>query len=199
MAVKNDEYKVVYFPVPKAACTSIRLAIGGIENMHKINNCNPEKLRHYTWFTFVRHPLARLISLYHDILEQDRIDYLREIRFKKQISLIQFLSSIASYKGPFKNVHFKPMHVLLDASKMNFIGRVENIGEDWDKLNLPKLTHKNRTEHDAWYTYYYESDTGNLLNITRQIEEQYKEDFETFDYNPLPKHISRIEEWLPYG
>lgn len=72
----------------------------------------------------------------------------------------------------------------------NYIGKFENLEEDWnflqDKFSLGDLPHKNATPKDDWRDY-YDIETAKL------VYKIYKKDFEAFGYE---NEYQRLLEYL---
>jgi sulfotransferase famil protein len=192
--------RFVYAYVPKAACTSLKLWMATVEGLvppgstpqgtggvHSL--LRPQAaldslprqeadaiLRDPAWFkfTFVRHPLARLVSAYldkvvpakataarlirryqmHDpsaawwqrLLARLRIDARRSLTFR------QLVKQIARERPEELDEHFRPQSLLLSGLPLNFVGRVERIDEDLAVVqrrldtNVP-LSHKKRQSY----------------------------------------------------
>lgn len=97
MSVELPHLNVIYMPIPKAACTSVKFALAGLDpnrtlpmsyfsedvsRLHKIyktSRFRPHRWQPYcdgTWwrFTVIRDPLRRILSLY-----QNRVVEMREL------------------------------------------------------------------------------------------------------------------------
>ena len=186
MSIKNDQYHMLYFVVPKAACVSIR-AILNPSNIHDTQNCSPDEYSHYFWFTFVRHPLDRMISLYYSMcsghLEAPTKNILRSLQLDTIPDLYTFLWSIACTSDNVSDIHYKSQSLLFPASQMNFVGRFEHLHTDWNRLGLPPLPHHNKSDHKPWREYYYQH--GKLRPIAQRLTDRYQEDMENFRYQKL--------------
>jgi hypothetical protein len=207
MALKNDEFKVVYFVIPKAACTSIRAVLVGKENTDKSENCShdefqQDQFQHYTWFTFVRHPLDRLVSLYYSLTRTNNWTkgfLRRRLRVDEMPEMRAFWKILIHGFDGLRDMHLTPQVTQLPERQLDFIGRFERLESDWAQLDLPPLPHLNPTKHGTWFRYYYDDD-GNILPEARQLEELYSEDYRAFGYSGLPDQLDKaaaMGEW--YG
>ena len=167
----------VYAYVPKAACTSLKLWMASVEGLvppgatvtggiHAL--LKPQValtalasdeaqaiLRDRAWFkfTFVRHPLSRLVSAYLDkvvpakstaarlirgyqmgdesapwwrrLLARVRIDAHRSLTFR------QLVKQLARERPEQLDEHFRPQSLLLAGLPLDFVGRVERMDEDF--------------------------------------------------------------------
>ena len=122
-------------------------------------------------FTFVRNPFSRLVSEYFYL--KDRLELSKDIK-KELIYLAE-----QSKNGIWGN-HCKDQHSFIN-DKINYIGRVENVQEDFDivcdKIGIPRqqLPHENKTKHKH-YTEYYDDETREI------VAEKYAKDIEYFGY-----------------
>jgi hypothetical protein len=158
---------------------------------------------HYKW-AFVRNPWDRAVSTWecHTKIKEMGYDTFEKFinALYKERKQVQNLPSITW--GPFKNVridafeniqriHFFPMLPLLKVNNevcMDFIGRYENLEEDWSKIverlstpenklssKLPRRNIRKNKEQKPYQEYY----TPDLIN---QVGEIYQEDVEYFGY-----------------
>lgn len=188
MLIKNDRYKLLYHIIPKAACTSIRSVLLGEEHKHKTRNFDVRlSYLNYLRFTFVRHPLSRLISCYGNIMQENTEFSYRLLGFlhlQKVPNIDEFFETVSKIDDSRINWHFRSQTKLIKHNKMDFIGRFENLLEDWSKLNLPPLPHENKTQHAYWKKYYYDED-GRIKPIARILEKRYEDDLKVFNYKTL--------------
>jgi len=136
-------------------------------------------------FSFVRNPWDRLVSLYFYFKKYSYNGINRFETFDIFINYIynNKISSIGGYnvKG-FSQCNPQTDWILLNNKKItNFIGKFENLDNDYDKLckilNLSKLKllHSNRSNHLNYKNYYNDY----LKNIVKKI---YLKDIEMFKY-----------------
>ncbi len=121
----------------------------------------------YFKFTFVRNPYSRLLSGYLNkfVRPKDKLpfffkDVIRDvynyksekIDLDKSITFEDFLRYLMRTENKKLNEHWKPQYLFLGRTKFDFIGKFENIKEDFEyiknKLNLPyELPHNNKTKY----------------------------------------------------
>ena len=177
-------------------------ARGGIGQKYDVLNYkdNPEEfekwfitltdediLNYYFTFTFVRNPFDRIVSAYNHIVKQN---------LKKKWSFTEFIKNgllnkdeILSNGKLFKNFpsdqHWIPQHFHAyynDKCFLDYIGKVENIKEDWlfisNKLGYSKTLPKLRygPKRDDYRNYYKDDETIEI------VSEVYKKDLELFNY-----------------
>ena len=198
----SPKYKFVFIAPEKTGTTSIHDALEQIEDNNLIvgklvgddntnSNCKggvdatePHKYKHsdckrsgnflnsysdYFKFAFVRNPWDRVVSWY--CFEKKKFT-----NKKRDLTNVNFAKYIRNYEniwaGGFQYESTKCC---------NFIGRYENIQEDFnticDKIKIPqqKLPHKNKTKHKH-YTEYYDDETKQI------VAEKYAKDIEYFGY-----------------
>jgi chondroitin 4-sulfotransferase 11 len=141
-------------------------------------------------FAFVRNPYDRLYSCWCNKLGR----YNTYDKIPEKLGVEKFISSgddVMTFKNFVKNVvnkcnvkyvnpHFASLVSLIPHTKLDFIGRFENLQQDFDiicdKIGIPhqQLPHKNASKYKH-YTEYYDE--------TRQIvAEKYAKDIEYFGY-----------------
>lgn len=116
-------------------------------------------------FAFVRNPLGRVVSGYLDkfVVEQSNpeqwehtLPVLRDILGPQAepgrdgITFRQFVDYLSARPDEMLDKHWRPMYRFFDSSRMDFIGRVENLPEDFSmlrqRLSIPRdLPFTNRT------------------------------------------------------
>jgi hypothetical protein len=205
----SHKHKFVFIAMEKTGSVSIRNILDEYSDIRygNFNNKNPhttardvkkelfvndtKKFNSYFKFAFVRNPWARMISWYEFMCKQvhktesQKYDcVVNNYDEYKKISLMGFNRFIQSeyeknnshYLGYSRYYEDENGNNLLD-----FIGKVENIQEDFntvcDKIGIPKqkLPHENKTKHKH-YTEYYDDETREL------VAENYKKDIEYFNY-----------------
>ncbi len=165
---------VEYILIPKSASNSIRRALnsGGIGTP-----CyNPFV------FSFVRHPLARLISAYVEKVQTGKTKILMPKHtdaLPTNISLPNFVDFLVNFEDNNKellNDHFCPQSwILNNVPKLDFVGCVENMEEDWKVLQergLPNIQHKHKTEGIQKWQQMLDKETE------AKAREYYRDDFE---------------------
>ena len=121
-------------------------------------------------FAFVRNPWDRLVSTWKDKVQKqwdEQYEYPQfRIQFYKQFkggSFKEFVIWIG-LNGADHEDHIRQQTSLIPYDLVDFIGRFENLQEDFDivcdKIGIPQqqLSHKNKTNHKH-YTEYYDGET----------------------------------------
>ena len=214
----NHKYKFIFIHVPKCAGTSITKALypycdhhdtvlGGhadapeqiVEKdgfcIHKHSDAQeikkyatPERWEEYFVFTFVRHPVDRIISLYEwwrhtpgewDLKTKAKIEKMsfKEFVFSKHTGTpqVQYLTSRGEQKKYFTENKFK--------MEIDFIGSKERINRDFGYvcglLNLPRIIlPKENVSHNRKKDNNYYLDN----EIRREIKRKFHEDYDFFGY-----------------
>ena len=185
----SHKHKFITIDVPKTGTTSINNQLrpyldkgdftfvmsGEIGMRHSTYNEVITKFpnyKNYFSFAFVRNPWDRMLSFWF---------------FKKQHAVNKIpqntsLKDFFSQDKLFKNELFLDQYSFVkDFGEKSFIGRFENLQEDFDavcdKIGLPRKTllHKNKTKH-RHYTEYYDDETREI------IAEKYARDIDYFGY-----------------
>jgi len=93
----------------------------------------------YKHFSFVRNPYNRFVSCYKDkVLGGEKRPFINKLLkrpLESEISIVDFLLFLEN-GGLYSNAHWAPQTSLIvkPLSEMDFIGRVENLSEDWQVL-----------------------------------------------------------------
>ena len=188
MRIVIKKHKSIYIPITKVACSSIKdvcARLIGIrhkdKNIHKIpfpGHVNPGV--NYFTFVFVRNPWDRLVSCFLNKMKQnsrkkdDPTDvfingiwygfegYAKRFKWTRDTTFTQFAEGVCQIKDPGSEDHIRSQ--LSNFNPKNpklFIGRFENLKEDWDQvkkqsgipLNLPHIMQTvNRKKYREYYT-----------------------------------------------
>lgn len=199
--------KLYFLHIPKTGGTSISKAFKrGMEKFPKndftIDICHPNicqtlnnseliktKFLNTYIFNFVRNPYDRITSEY-------RWRVVRHKRFPQKGFLINNNETFAEFVknnlenhepsyGLKEHYQLQKYYVEVDDIKVDFVGRFENLQEDFNKLceiigrPIIDLQWKNRTTKiKDYYKHYYEDDSEVYDIVTKY----YKEDLEFFNY-----------------
>lgn len=188
-----DYYKCIFVHIPKAAGISVALTLfGNYAGSHRTlkwyqNNYSRFTFWRYYKFTFVRNPYDRLYSAY-TFLKQGGINK-EDQQFSEEViikypNFEQFVMEYLNEETIYSYIHLCPQVSFLTNknNKLNvdFIGRFENIDEDFkkvaQKLHTDKtLPHLNKTktkkEKQALST-----------QVKEKIQQLYKDDFIQLGY-----------------
>ena len=162
MSLILAQYQAIFLHIPKCAGQSIGKSffIKHNHRHHKLNDL-PKDWDSYLRFTFTRHPVSRFISAhnYNKLLAYKTIRMIEAMpsaglspakRFR--LHLIKTNPDINTIidelcLGKLKNIlFFKPQSHWILRGQPQFIGRVENIEEDFEKLRS-LLGFKNKLVH----------------------------------------------------
>ncbi len=193
-----EKYKAIYFFVPKVASTSLKklcidvINIGVEKRAHfhrthfpSIDRKAVSKGDGYFKFAFVRNPYDRLVSCYFGKVVQRR-DFASG-DFWKDKSFEDFVKIICKMSNSEMDIHFRPQYTFLTDTNgkllVDFIGRFENINEDFGKIKERayfskelELPHLAKTKHEEYQKYYTEE-------TKRLVAQKYKKDLELFHYS----------------
>jgi hypothetical protein len=190
--------KVIFFRVTKVAgasitkITDVRLSKG--KKITVKEAISPE-YNSFFKFAFVRNPWDRLVSCYKNKENLQRVKMFvqdpKALDLDK-LSFYDFAHIICRIPDESSDPHFRSMHSSLyhnDVCGPKFIGRFENLQEDWEKLwyilkekfnwtkkNPDILPTINKTEH-RHYSRYYNNELRDLVG------DRYAKDIELFDYS----------------
>ena len=187
----NEEEKFIYYDTPKCASTTIKSSLfcDGVyftKEYNAINSAGPyslvdpkQKLDHYFKFCFCRNPYSLMVSNYRMFTTQKhRLEQMRQFHSSpEKMSFLEFLQFTKIYN----NHHWQPQTQFIKGYDIDFIGRFENLQNDFDivckKIGISRkpLIHANRTNHKH-YSEYYDDETREI------VAERYREDIEYFGY-----------------
>lgn len=190
-----------YIRIPKSANTSVSYAMlmkkypalkeknpdeTQINFLADVNLLSAKEIGEESFFTVVRNPFARLVSVYRDFFETNHAefiyaDYLFGI-LPQTISFAEFVSRISKIPDHLKDQHIKPQHLFFKPYENNGIAvkffQLETPSglESFMKENGMELTHRNKSRDAYDYTQYYNP------HLLQQVYEIYKTDIEKFGY-----------------
>lgn len=193
--------KAGYIRIPKSANTSISYAML-VKKYPALKEKNPDETQinfltdvnllsvkgttGENFFTVVRNPFARLVSVYRDFFETNRSefiysDYLFGI-LAQNISFAEFVSRISRIPDRLKDQHIKPQHLFLKPYES------KGITVKYVQLETPialksfltehgmELTHHNKSREAYDYAQYYDP------HVFQQVYEIYEADIKKFGY-----------------
>ena len=176
----SDKLKFLYIKIPKTGGETIFMQLeehlvtdyinrdrGNHEKISEVFEKHPHT-ENYFKFCFVRNPFDLAVSRYFYLTQTEKDTQFKS--FKEWCEKKQFFPKL---QLDFISVN--------DEIKTNFIGRFENIQQDFnticDKVGIPhqELPHKNKSKHKH-YTEYYDEETKQI------VAENYAKDIEYFGY-----------------
>ena len=199
-----------YIRIPKSASTSVSKAMlekiypvlkQSAINEKQINYLTDVNLHvlgtqsaNHTYFTIVRNPFSRLVSVYRSFFENNSQDYIyRDYLFgilPPHLSFFDFVDRIAHIPDRLKDQHIKPQNCFLEYYEKKKIEVKVLKLEDSEKLNQflsqnsLQLAHVNKSAETYDYRAYYNA------NTLSKVYELYKMDFERFGYQQEYKKVA---------
>jgi len=182
-----DDHKFVFISTTKTGSSTIRKVLKKYHSGYSGYKHQPlisvrEKypfIQNYLKFAFVRNPYDWVVSWFFYRKRKNNINNTRGIDFKNWLS--DENSTAYNEKGLGLNVSQFDFIQGSHDCKLDFIGRFENLQEDFniicDKIKIPQqnLPHKNKSKHKH-YTEYYDEETKSI------VAEKYAKDIEYFGY-----------------
>lgn len=202
----DSTQRCAYIRIPRAASTSLSATILGAR-YPAVNSLPASDINDLTdlvltssleqpaeYFTVVRHPFARLVSVYKSYFEDTGddflyADYLLGI-LPRSLTFAEFVQRIACIPDWLKDQHFRPQHIFLQYYQAHQLPvRVFKLEEPAPLiafLQAHGLTfpHLNATEKGMHWEQYYDEVTAKI------VQQLYENDLKTFGYEapgPLPK------------
>lgn len=207
--VISHKYKCVFIHIPKCAGQSMEKALGK-KNVKRWHRRVPHRVKHgrpnyvgnskywnnYFTFTFVRNPWDRVVSAFFF----DKGFALNHMNGQKVVmnkrrhliknGLLSKMGDVELFRDVIKNKLEKyskqklriytPQIKWIDGFEYDFIGRVENIKDDWENVcsaigEKLEIVHMNRSDRKEYNTYY----DNNSKDLVYKI---YKKEIKTFKY-----------------
>ncbi len=190
----NHELKSIFIHIPKCAGSSMEaLPFWSKGSGHKTLQqfSSVEGFPSYYKWCFVRNPWDRVVSAWDTCPEIKPITFPRfvntlyENRHKIQnLPCIKWGIGLPHVGLAVSRIHFLPMLPVIKVDGkmvMDFVGRFENIKNDWNKLTnhlgvKNELPHNNKRKSKPPYQGFYTKD------LISKVGEIYKEDIDFFDY-----------------
>jgi len=184
----NHKLKAIFIHVPKCGGTSVECVLQNESFVYQQHYHTPhselnENHGNYFKFAFVRNPYDKLVSEYkwftnnkHKYPRKQVKDFYKDVDFKTFLKIFTNWSESKSNHDPNKGDYYHGldyMQILQPIDQINFIGRFENLQQDFDtvcdKIGIDKqqLPHKNKTKHKH-YTEYYDDETRKIVRENTQ-------------------------------
>ncbi len=196
----NEAAGYGYVNVPKVAGSSIKTAIAdhmGVDWRDAFLRTHPHTRplsyildrRDLHWFTVVRHPCDRLVSVWTFFLtpQSRELDLEKnpDLRAMTGWSFPQFVRTVIGMSVVQMDMHYAPQTELLyhnGRPLFNQLLRLEGLREEWrglrSRFGLPPLPHIRESTHPPWQEMF----TPDLLRVVRN---RYADDFEHFGYEAV--------------
>ncbi len=134
----------------------------------------------YFKFTFVRHPIKRLISAWNNKVVNSNLYSFEREQLKRLQDFNEFVSWLGTIDLDRCDEHLRRQTALVPVEDLHFIGKLENFEEDI-KAVLEKLDIENydiKPRHRGEYSSFVNLNS----HVEQKIYELYKGDFRTFKY-----------------
>lgn len=208
----SHKHKFVYYPVPKAACTTLKSFLIKVDNIERgpsvhltnipvlsFSEIRSPLYKNYFHFTFIRNPYDRLLSCYMDkvlcpassdltdrwFINGENRTFLNQygkLGFSK-MSFDDFVRFVTKISDKHCNPHFAPQHSLLDLDSLNFIGRLENFDQDFFHVK-EKLSLSDNIKPERLMTTKHDPYRTYYNDETRSlVAKKYAKDIEIFNYD----------------
>jgi len=187
-----EEGKLIFVHIPKTAGLSLALTLFGEEVGHfpvwVYRAILGDEYNDYFSFSFVRHPVDRLISAYYFLKQGGMKEHKTDRMFKEKVvdkysTFESFVLEYLNEKTIYSYIHLFPQSYFLTYKGeiiVSFLGRVENMKESIKaleerlnrKIDLPVLNKSNRPR-------------GSLSigeDVFQKIRHLYKKDFTLLGY-----------------
>jgi hypothetical protein len=203
LAVIDHQLKAIYLSIPKNANTSIKSALltmsntGDPQNPHandtpfesiELNTVRSQKYAKYFRFTFVRNPWDRLLSAWADKCGAESNVDLSRFGMPKGVPFAHFVDAACELNDLYTDVHLRSQVDILHirgACLPDFIGRFENLKQDWERVLLAlklskdrrvELPQMQRSAHEGYRKMYNQQ-------MAQKVATRYARDIEFFGYS----------------
>ena len=189
-----DAAKAIFIHVPKTAGGSFYKLIGytriGHVSYRWYEARDPDKFRRYFKFSFVRNPWDRLVSAFFYLKKGgcNAMDKQWALSNISQYDTFEsFVEGWINEENIEKYFHFIPQHKFVcDEAltlKVDYLGRFETIQTDFDAIAAKlciehQLPHVNKSQRQAYQTYYTDRTRDIVQNVYRTDIERFKYSFE---------------------
>jgi len=187
----NHNTKCLFIHIPRCAGSSMEkiltnndYILNGHYHIRYQEHLNHNKqIKDYFKFTFVRNPYDKLVSEYFWFKDQyNKWNDANTKKLYRDKTFKEFVTIFLSDEARGDHYHRFTYHQMLEpVSDISFIGRYENLSEDFDivcntiGISQQTLTHVYKTRHDH-YSEYYDNETRELVAC------RYARDIERFKY-----------------
>jgi len=189
----SDRYKCIFFHIPKTGGSSIRNVLfgngdGGHILSTSMEELETEKFNEYFKFSFVRNPWDRVVSAFYYLNTSELNPNILSFRIKYidkyNMNFKKFVKDFMNEESIKLSQHLLPQHLFVfkeNTPNIDFIGKFENIQEDFNKIcdiigiDKTYLSNDNKSDHDSYKDYYDEETKSIIAKI-------YEKDINYFNY-----------------
>lgn len=192
----NHNLKSIFIHVPKCGGTSIEHVLQNESFVHEkhYHTSHRELNKNYNSyykFAFVRNPYDKIVSEYkwftntkHKYPVKRVKNFYKGVDFKTFLKIFTNWPKSKSNHNPNKGDYYHGldyMHILQPINQMSYIGRFENLQQDFNiicnriGITQQQLPHKYKIKHKH-YTEYYDEETKQI------VAEKFAKDIEYFGY-----------------
>lgn len=239
--IVDDNHRLIYCYVPKAACANWKRVMqvlsgryASVDDIHKVDHTDfkflsaysPEeihyRLENYFKFIFVRHPLDRLFSAWHNKFHENFLDMQKRYgvpivkKFRENppdnpegddVTLEEFFKYLAGTSTTQYNEHWMPFDELCQPCYVdyNFIGMYEDLENEATTM-IKHLGLSKKVTYPTRQPYYNKNavpDDAKIvewrkmsLETFQQALKKYAKDFGLFGY-AMPENVEEyLEHWI---
>jgi len=201
------QHRFLYAPIPKVACTSLKLWIAGLLSINistgvhqtKFPFIKPRQARSYPdyfTFCFIRNPWDRLLSCYRNKIKEPSFNergfkngvapgLLKFKVFQPEMSFDDFVGTVSEIPDDAADKHFRSQYRFIinesGSVDFDFMGRFEFLKRDFEKIcaqiGIPNNSLRHEVKSDHQHYQSYYSASSRRLAGKR-----YQEDIELLDY-----------------
>jgi len=198
-AIEMPEQRALFVVVPKAAASSIKVAI--YEATHhtevgpdfqpnavlisQFTDARNKRYRGWLRFAVVRNPFDRLVSCWYEKIARRAIVFagFKAYGWDVDMPFGAFVEAACALPRECMDHHFRPQVDLLEYDGewcVDFLMRFETLAADWARLRLKlpclgPLSYRNKREHEPYRTYY-------TRDLWERVCHAYRDDIVRFGY-----------------